>query len=1013
MWKVFQYLHDLNISFSIRCLGVIILLICFNTILLSQEQKENQILKSDAIKYLDGKPYYMHEVKKDQTLYSISNKYRVSINSLKKFNLNLTTTIFIRQIIKIPVHTGNLSIITFEEAKKDKKNKRQKKATHSTNLDGPIYSIALINNQKKKELTPGSTFNLVVMLKNNSDTEETFHLKTKIPEGWNQLTDYSSVIVYGNSKKLKILSFNIMESTKVGNYIIEIQAIGKTENSKIGNVKIPVYVKPRFEILTKLIEAPKYAFSGDSVNVKFLIHNLSNIKATINATISNKDAKETRTFILAPDSLVFTNVSVSTTKNIVHYKRNSVSLTSSIAENPETKKTVSYTFDVIPSEKIKFDAHNRIPVKISGLLVTNNQLGDRKYGAMFDIKGSGIISKRKNRNIDFHFLGPNQQGNPVLGQTDEYNVNYSSIHSDVILGDNSYSLTNLTEGSRNGRGFGYTYKFNKLSIGSFVNYPRFYPKIKQVISAFGNYFSGKNLQIKAGFLNKTFVSDSTAQLYTISGKASPFIWSDFEFEYAAGMTAGIMTMAYSTALKINFKLYKMFFNFTKADENFPGYISNSKYMSTGISANIFRKINLSANYNFNYFNIALDTMYANAPFSNNLNFSASYRLNFNHSISIGVNKRGREDRRTPKQFNYNEYTARFTLQSKIKKFTINLNGSIGKTENFLQLNAGEVTNVLNGNLSLQYKISKSIFIKSFINYFEGKQYLINDFKRFLYGGTINLNFGKKLTLMFHYQNDYMIEEYYKDRSLLSLNTNYEINKKNIIGINANYNLRKNSLNNTQLNASLKYTYIINLAVSKREDIGSLQGKIINKGADNIEGISFTLAGNIAISDKNGEFEFPFVETGRHFLFMDNSKSGLNSIAEEPGPYIIEIMPGKKSNFEITLTKSGKITGNIIIEEDINNKKKGFISVKDELKKLIIEAKNKEETYRVLTKNNGTFTFDDLRPGNWKIKIYKRGIPKGYNLETNEFNINLNSMQVKHINVIIKKKSRRIKFQTKF
>ena len=871
--------------------------------------------------------------------------------------------------------------------------------------------IQLIN-KNKIELTPGSSSNIVIMLINNSETAKEFHLKVNTPKDWSQITDYTSVIVEKASKKLKIFSFYIQESTKVGDYTIDIDANEKSENIKIGTVRIPVYVKPRYEILTKIMKAPEYVFSGDTLSVKFMIQNLSNVEANIQVAVINRNEPEIRKFTLASDSLIFTTVFITTVKDIIHYTRNSVSLTASIIESPETISTTSYIFDVIPSDKTKFDSYNRIPVKISGLLVTDNQLGDRKYGAMFNIKGAGIISKKKNREVDFHFRGPDRQGNPILGQTDEYYVKYSSPNSKVVIGDNSYRLTDLTEGSRNGRGVEYKHKFKKLSVGSFINYPRFYPDIKQVFSVFGSYSSSKNLRINAGYLNKSFITDSTAQLITISGEAIPFSWGNIKLEYASGMANGKMTMAYSTALKINYSRYKFFFNYTTAEKDFPGYLSNSRYISSGISTIILRKINLSVNYNLNHFNFALDTMYANAPFSNNLNFSIGYTLNYKHSISIGISMRGREDMGTPKQFNYKENTVRITLNSKVRRFGIKVYGAIGKTKNLLQLKEGELTNVLNANLTLQYKINKNIFVSSFVSYMGGQQYLTDDFTRLFYGGTINAKWKKKMTIIFQYQNDYELVEYYKNRSLLALKANYNVNRKHEIGVSVNYNLRKSSINNTQLTASLNYTYTLNIPVSRKEDIGSLQGKVINNGVDNVEGILFTLAGNIAITDKNGEFDFPFVKTGTHFLFMDNSKSGLNSIAETPGPYKIEIIPGQKCFFEVSLTKSGKITGIIVIEDDENKDKKGFIPVKEELKNLIIEASNGTEVYRVFTNDDGTFNFEDLRPGQWKVKVYDRGIPKGYKLVTDEYNINLTSEQEKNLNVIIKKKSRRIKFQKK-
>jgi len=249
-----------------------------------------------------------------------------------------------------------------------------------------------------------------------------------------------------------------------------------------------------------------------------------------------------------------------------------------------------------------------------------------------------------------------------------------------------------------------------------------------------------------------------------------------------------------------------------AAKDFPGYLTDSRFINTGLSAVIFRKLSLNLNYNLRHTNVALDTMYANAPFSDNVNFSLGYQLNFNHSISLGLNMRGREDRGMPKQFDYKEYTARLSFQSRINRFAINLYGAYGKINNLLEKQAGETENILNGNLSLQYKIGDHILVKGFVSYQGGQQYIVDDFTQLYYGGVIQANWINKATIVLQYQNNYEVDEYNRDRSILALDANYLINKNNEYGVSVDYNLRKNSLNNTQHSASLNYTYIINLPV---------------------------------------------------------------------------------------------------------------------------------------------------------------------------------------------------------
>ena len=100
-----------------------------------------------------------------------------------------------------------------------------------------------------------------------------------------------------------------------------------------------------------------------------------------------------------------------------------------------------------------------------------------------------------------------------------------------------------------------------------------------------------------------------------------------------------------------------------------------------------------------------------------------------------------------------------------------------------------------------------------------------------------------------------------------------------------------------------------------------------------------------------------------------------------------------------------------MEEDVNKNDKGYVPLTEELSTLIVEASSETETYRVFTNPDRTFSFQDLRPGKWKVKIYERGIPKGYKLIKDEFYFDLPPEKTENIEVVIKKSSRKIQFQT--
>ena len=871
--------------------------------------------------------------------------------------------------------------------------------------------IRLVSN-KEISLDPGSSFCVAVMLNNYTHTDKKFHLKIKTPQGWSQLMDYSTEDVNASRKKLKIFSFYVPDNAYVGDYSIYIEAYDNSNNTKIGTAVVPVYVKPQYGVLTRTMNPPNYVFAGDTLSVKFLLQNTSNVGTTIKTTIVNNRVSETRNITLPPKTSQIIRVFVATNKEAKTITTKSVKIMTSILGAPKINSASYCTFKIIPTEKVKFDAYNRIPVRVSGLFATNNPAGVRTYGYMYNIQGGGRVAPGEKKWVQFQFRGPNRQGNPVLGQTDKYYVKYSNESSKVVVGDYNFGLTPITEGSRLGRGISYNHDFRKIRVGGFVNFPRFYPNLKRVISAHGGYFSGEKVKLNVGFLNKTFVSDSSTQLFTVFGKIMPFAWNKIGFEYAEGMAKGKASKAYSFDFKIHRKTLNLFVNYTRADPDFPGYISNTEFVSSGISYTFFHKLNLSANYYFNHMNMALDTMYSNAPYSKNMIFALGYHFSINSSLSLSVSKSTMEDMNTPKQFYYSDDRAQLAFSTRIKRIEINLYSSIGKTTNFLKPKNNELgkKTVLNTNLSVQYKVNNHINFSSFVSYLGGQQFINSNFKSYLYGGSFNMAFRNKFKLSFQYQNNYTMQEYYRTRSLMGFRANYKLSKHDEVGALLNYILKNDQVRRTQLSASFNFTHSFNIPSSKRKDVGNLHGKIINNGVGNIKGLRITLDGNTIYTDKEGVFDFQNVMVGAHYLFVDVSNAGIDAIAAAPGPYKIDIMPGITVNFKMTLTLAAQIKGKISIKKDKNLTKKGYATVKKALKPLIVEVNNGNEVFRAYTNPDGTFLFTDLRPGKWKVKVYDKGIPEGYKLETNEFNVDLVSHGTKFVTVIVKKVYHKIQFQ---
>ncbi len=79
---------------------IIYFVLCFAGI--NNAGAQEPVMRSNITKHIDGKDFYLHEVKKGQTFYSIARAYHVNLDEVKYYNPGPTNELEIGRIIKIP-----------------------------------------------------------------------------------------------------------------------------------------------------------------------------------------------------------------------------------------------------------------------------------------------------------------------------------------------------------------------------------------------------------------------------------------------------------------------------------------------------------------------------------------------------------------------------------------------------------------------------------------------------------------------------------------------------------------------------------------------------------------------------------------------------------------------------------------------------------------------------------------------------------------------------------------------
>lgn len=871
-----------------------------------------------------------------------------------------------------------------------------------------LLELQLINNDTIRIL-PGSSTNVVVKLVNHSKDDQQVSLRLQMPPGWKCFSALKDLQVPPSKSSIKILSIHIPSGFRAGDYSISLQAIDRQDHT-MGSISVPVTVEPQYALNVHVVDGSEYVFANDTFTVQFGIQNRSNSRAEIKGLLKGGGIDEEVSYSLSPDSTVFITRKINAEKGILKSVKKNVSFTASMVNLSEVRASSTHFYTVIPSGDVQFDPYNRFPVKVSSFFVTDNPRGRRIYALMGEVNGQGFLDVDQTQLLRFQFRGPDRRGKPLYGINDQYFMEYSTPRSKMIVGDHTYKLSYLTEYARYGRGSSVEHTFKQLTVGSFINFPRFYPKIKREVSFYAAYTSLRKMKLQMGYLNKLSNTGDVNHLLTLNGSGSPLKGVILDGEYAMGTFGELFKKAFKTEMKINFKPVGLLFNYTMAEKSYPGYFTDTRYLLANGTVRLSGKIDLGANYNFNHQNAALDTLYASAPFSKNLFFTLNYRFMKDGRLSASYNVRERQDRMETKKFDYSEQSMRFIFNKRVRNVGMDLLGEYGNTENLLLPENERLNAMYRSRLTLNYKNSAKFNVNGFVSYHQNNRYIVKDRKNWVYGASIHATVSKKLSLFGNYQSSYNMEEYYLDRSLVDGRVSYSPNINNSIEISSRYNLIKNSLDVKEFAFMVKFVHTFNLPVSKKKNIGKLSGRVINKGVATIEGMVLSIGTNQAVTDKEGNYSFPMLPAGKYYMMIDHRKAGVRAITELSSPYPVEIQPGIETKYDIGITLSSKIRGQIVIVKDVAEDDKTYAGIRNQLGKLMIEAKNEQEVFRILTNAEGGFSFESLRPGQWTVRVYDTGIPKEYELVTNLFNVTLDPGQSADLEVKIKEKRRRIKFQ---
>jgi hypothetical protein len=875
---------------------------------------------------------------------------------------------------------------------------------------------------KKDSLLPGKSSSVSFKIENKSSETKTYLLNVETSASFiSPILIKDEITLSAFDSRIYIIPLRIASETPSGKYEVLLNISEKDNDNKFTQ-KTEIIVSEHRNLSITLLESPEFVKAGQVIKASFILKNNGNTKEHLVMESHNALISQVNTLILPAGANKIITIIKNTDPNLGKNDYQNLALTARSTINPNQAITGYSSVKIISTKPVEDDIYYRLPVSASLSFIGTRNKGIYQDGFQGEIYGKGSLTNKNTSQIEFHAVTKNPIEFNAFTPYEEYFINYKDANLFVHLGDKTYSSSYLTEFARYGRGAEVRYDFKKFSIGGFYNHPRFFRDIKDEFNIYSKFKIKKESEVTVGYLYKIPLTEkenlssvntqlnSNTHLPYVAGKFQLLKHLDVAGEITYSKTDETEGTAYMIQTHANFNKISGNLMYIKASPKFAGYFSNTSTFNGNIQYKLLKKVNLFANFIQDTNNYQRDTLLLAAPYRSYLQYGAQYNYIKTGSIMVYSGYQKYQDRLMPRQFDYDEKFFRVSVNQRIGEFNINLEGQFGNTNNFLTGFSGNST-FYTANIGFEkFKTSFNLYGSYAIT----SRYQLQNQKQTYFGARVLSRLSDKTNFSLFYQNNYMPEDYFRDRNLFEVLFHHQLFRNHEVDLSGRYNLQRGDLSNKDFIFSLRYTLRMNVPVQKTAEYTTLSGNINNLGVKKVDGIRLIMGNHITITDKAGNYTFKNIPPGDYFLEVDRSTTQLNDIPYSNFPAALHLI-NKENIYNFGLTTAANVQGNIFLNE--NEEKNQYVfaqySPKKESKKnngVIVEVTNGEQIYRKICIIGEPFDFTYLRPGNWTLKIYRNGLDKRYKISTDQLQFVLKPSETKNLIINIVKQQTEIKYQ---
>ncbi|MBM3475552.1 MAG: hypothetical protein FJX75_19985 [Armatimonadetes bacterium] len=906
---------------------------------------------------------------------------------------------------------------------------------------------ALLVSGELVQARPGEVVTLSLRITNTSQTGEEFIESLALPTGWQAITPLGVVTLGPNESQIRLFGVPVPRSAPAGRYSVVYSVQSQRDYGLRDESAVTIDVPALGQLRLLIDEKPEFVIAGDEYQVRMRVVNRGNSEAKAKLLVRSDEGCpatiDPAEVSLAPAASQTATITLQTSKQERQPRQNALQI-QAISEDSLASTGLTVCVDIIPRVTAPTDLKRRLPVSL-----TLRTVGDAgRVGAQVEVCGGGPLDDARTRQISFLFRGPDTQPDSIFGLHDEYWIDYTSPRLDVMLGDEAYGLSALTDLASYGRGVSVDLRpangRRAPEIGAYYVRSRWEQPARDEVGAHFTYEPNPRMAVTVNLLSgdREALGDEglrSRRVWSVEAESQPLRGANLTLEYAASETGGrkdLQGSAYRIAADTRLGGGgHLSFTRTHADPEFAGYYSDCDYDHAALSVPLGRQLTARAFAGRWSQNLEQRPELAAAPRESLYEAGLDYAWPSGWRLGLGYSRFAHRDLLAVPRTDYTE-----------QSLALSAGYSSQRTSWNCELRGGQQSAGPTGSDSFGVRCS-----------LQGT-YRPSDALAVSLSGSLGNGQNAAYSRLLDSTNSVGVSAYWKPSRSTALQASYlrndapapwrgsdqiDLRAVRSLGDGRRCELRVLRAsprlgNDSGIGYLLSYTVPLGVPIGKRTDIGRVRGRVCDAQNPDRPGIPAVIVRSgraVAVTDATGRFTFPALTPGRHHITVDRKSIGLTRVTQERLPLLVEVEGGEAQDVQIGVLPAATVSGTVVQAPAPEN---GTVSSATESKpgrtlrdatgtyvvggpgqpdpspeslglaNVLVELTDGTEVRRATTDSHGAFVFDGLRPGEWHLKVCDDNLPDYHYLDRAEVDVDLACGQQVEVGVKALPRLRRIR-----